>query len=233
MLAERFRSTDEGATPCLVLLCKKPAHGHAKQRLAVTLGQDAALSIAQAMLACALEDLHQWPGARVIAPDHVQHLGWAQSIAGAAHCMAQPDGNLGERLNALDAQLRAWGHRQLLFIGSDCPALRPDDYLHVARRLQCADTVLLGARDGGVVLMASNRSWPDLTHLPWSTHRLASALTHLCRQAGHEVAIVGESFDVDHAQDLVPLAAALRDDERPARRRLRAVLGAPGIRRDE
>ena len=53
------------APPCLVLLCKRPALGHAKQRLAGTLGQEAALSVAQALLACALEDLRQWRGQQI------------------------------------------------------------------------------------------------------------------------------------------------------------------------
>ncbi|AHL75392.1 hypothetical protein CH92_09815 [Stutzerimonas stutzeri] len=222
----------DSATPCLVLLCKRPAPGHAKQRLAATLGQDAALSVAQALLACALEDLRQWPGQQVIAPDHRQHLSWAQSLNGEALCRAQRDGNLGERLNGLDQQLRGEGLHQLMFIGSDCPALRPADYLHVTQLLQRFDTILINARDGGVVLMASNRPWPDLRSLPWSTHRLGSALAQRCRQAGHSVAIAGESFDIDHAEDLSHLAAVLRDDRRPARQALHAALERLGIGSD-
>ncbi len=218
--------------PCLVLLCKRRAPGHTKQRLAATLGQDAALSVAQALLDCALEDLQQWPGPRVIAPDKVQHLIWAQSLDGEASCMAQPDGNLGERLNELDRKLRDEGQRQLIFIGSDCPVLKPSDYLHVAQLLQRLDTVLIDARDGGVVLMASNQPWPSLAALPWSTDRLGAALAQLCRQAGHKVAIAGESFDIDHAEDLSRLVAELRDDVRPARRRLHATLERLGIRSD-
>ena len=220
------------APPCLVLLCKRPALGHAKQRLAATLGQEAALSVAQALLACALEDLRQWRGQQVIAPDHRQHLSWAQSLAGEALCMAQGDGNLGERINALDHGLRSDGQHSLIFIGSDCPALRPADYLHVAQLLQRFDTVLFAARDGGVVLMASNRPWPDLQPLPWSSPPLGDALELRLGQSGHSVAIAGESFDIDHAEDLAHLAAVLREDSRPARQALHATLEALGIGSD-
>jgi glycosyltransferase A (GT-A) superfamily protein (DUF2064 family) len=220
------------AIPCLVLLCKRPAPGHAKQRLAATLGEDAALSVAQALLACALEDLKHWLGPRAIAPDQAQHLTWAQSLDGAAFCVAQADGNLGERLNELDRMLRDEGQHQLMFIGSDCPALRPADYRQVAQLLQRFDTVLFNARDGGVVLLASNRPWPDLRHLPWSTNRLGSTLAQLCRESGHSVVIAGESFDIDHAEDLAPLATVLRDDLRPARQALLATLEHLGIRSD-
>ncbi|MFL9813253.1 DUF2064 domain-containing protein [Stutzerimonas sp. VN223-3] len=220
------------AAPCLVLLCKRPALGHAKQRLAATLGQQSALVVAQALLNCALEDLRQWPGTRVIAPDQEQHLTWASSLGGEATCIAQSDGNLGQRLNELDRQLRHEGRRQLIFIGSDCPALLPDDYRTVSDLLQSFDTVLLGARDGGVVLMASNLPWPDLVALPWSTDHLGSSLAQLCRHDGHSVVIAGESFDIDHAEDLSHLATTLLGDDRPARRQLLCLLQRLGIGSD-
>lgn len=224
--------TFDPAEPCLVLVCKRPAPGHAKQRLAATLGQQAALQAAQALLACALEDLQQWPGPTAIAPDNPQHLGWSQTLIPHATCVAQGEGNLGERLNALDRTLRSAGQHRLMYIGSDCPALRQCDYLHVAALLQRFDTVLMPARDGGVVLMASSRPWPDLHDLPWSTERLGSSLAQLCRAAGYSVAVAGETFDIDHAEDLRELPEALRDDCRPARQALLATLERLGIRSD-
>src|SRR5699024_3497894 len=83
--------TFDPAEPCLVLVCKRPAPGHAKQRLAATLGQQAALQAAQALLACALEDLQQWPGPTAIAPDNLQHLSWSQTLNPHATCVAQGD----------------------------------------------------------------------------------------------------------------------------------------------
>lgn len=218
--------------PGLVLLCKRPSLGHAKQRLAASLGQQHALILAQALLDCALEDLRDWRGPRFIAPDAAAHLPWAESLGTEAHCVAQVEGNLGQRLNALDRRLREQGLRQLVFIGSDCPALRPDDYRQVRMLLQEHDTVLLDASDGGVVLMASNLPWPNLMALPWSTERLGEALAQRCRQAGQQVAIAGRSFDIDHASDLPLLQQALQDDPRPARHQLLAILNRPEIQVD-
>lgn len=228
MTVEQNEAEQTGKS-CLVLLCKRPSLGHAKQRLAMTVGPERALDIANALLGCALEDLHQWDGKRVIAPDQVQHLAWASSLGGDARCIAQSDGNLGQRLNELDRELRDQGQRQLIFIGSDCPALVPADYRKVSDLLNAFDTVLLDAHDGGVVLMASNRPWPNLAALPWSTERLGDSLAQLCRQAGHSVAIAGASFDIDHAEDLPNLAHALLSDTRPARCRLLGVLERLGI----
>lgn len=216
--------SDSPAT--LVLVCKRPAPGHGKQRLAAGLGAEQALTIAERLLDCALEDLAHWPGATVIAPDRAEHRDWAHQVAPQARCLAQLWGNLGERLNALDRTLRAAGHRRLVFIGSDAPGLDESHYQAVRAALREVDTVLLAARDGGVVLMASNRPWPELATLPWSTPELGRALATACRQAGHALRVCGKSFDVDEPADLARARHALADDPRPARRRLVQVLAA-------
>lgn len=224
--------TDSGHFPCLVLLCKRPALGHSKQRLAAQVGPLEAFEIAKRLLDCALEDLQDWPGPKVVAPDHPQHLSWGRVQCPQALCLPQHDGNLGQRLNHLDARLRQRGLRRLIYIGSDCPALLPRDYRKVARLLKCCDTVLLMAQDGGVVLMASNRPWPDLGALPWSTEHLGQALASCCQRAGHSLMLAGERCDVDQREDLQALADTLAQDARPARVRLRAALHAREVLAD-
>lgn len=204
----------------LVLICKRPALGHGKQRLAVQIGVERALDIAEHLLGCALEDLRSWPGPVVISPDQRDACDWAIQQAPQALCLAQAAGNLGERINNLDHSLRGLGHRQLLYIGSDAPALTSDDYRRVHTALETQDTVLVAARDGGVVLMASNLPWPDLAALPWSTPELGQALADACRRVGHAVALCGESFDIDEQADLPLAVQALAEDPRAARRRL-------------
>ena len=210
--------------PSLVLLCKRPAPGHSKQRLAQQLGEQSALQVALGLLDCAVEDLQQWPGPKVLAPDHAQHLAWGQALCPPAQCLPQGEGNLGQRLNDLDRRLRQQGQRSLLFIGSDCPALSAADYQRVTELLAQCDTVLLMAEDGGVVLLASNRPWPDLSELPWSTAQLGAALIDCCRAAGHSLQLAGELFDIDHQEDLPALLKLLAADLRPARQQLRTVL---------
>ena len=233
MTAKSASENSASDEPCLVLLCKRPALGHSKQRLAAQIGLQPALRVAELLLDCALEDLQQWPAVKVLAPDHAQHLVWAQALCPQALVLAQAEGNLGQRLNDLDQRLRALGQRQLLFIGSDAPALQASDFARVAALLESTDSVLLNARDGGVVLMASKRAWPDLSQLPWSTGQLGKALADCCVDAGHSLQIAGESFDIDHQQDLLLLAKTLQTDQRPARVRLRTSLPAPGATLNE
>lgn len=208
----------------LVLVCKRPASGIGKQRLAASMGREAASCIAEALLACALEDAHDWPGAVVIAPSQTADFAWADALlphkGQKIRVQPQTEGNLGQRLNALDKALRDGGLEQLIYIGSDAPALGVGDYAAACEALLESDVVLKRAVDGGVVLMGSRLAWPTLGGLPWSTASLGSSLARCCGAAGRSVAILPEGFDVDRQDDVVHLLAALKTDQRPARRAL-------------
>ena len=208
-----------------MLVCRRPQLGQGKQRLARSLGPERALAIARSLLDCALEDAAAWPGTLVIAPDSPADGPWAAGLlVRAATVEPQPAGNLGERLNALDAAVRALGHERLLFIGSDAPSLGVPDLLAGAAALEREDVVLIPARDGGVTLMGARRAWPDLAGLPWSDSSLGEALAGCCRAAGLSVTRLPASYDVDQVSDLATALRALAADSRPARRRLHRLL---------
>jgi hypothetical protein len=208
----------------LVLVCKRPAPGIGKQRLAASLGMENAYQIARALLACALEDAAGWPGPVVIAPASAEDAHWAQTVSFAVSSQVavvpQVSGNLGQRLNALDQTLRARGMERLVFIGSDAPGLCAADYTVARTTLLRNDIALIPASDGGVVLMANRRAWPDLSALPWSGDQLGAALLALCHDAGRSVKTFGQGYDVDEFEDFAKLTAWLQQDQRPARRAL-------------
>jgi len=207
--------------PALILVCKKPAPGIGKQRLTARLGIETTQKVADALLACALEDACDWPGPVVIAPANVEDVEWARALSAPATSpvtvVPQGTGNLGQRLNALDQTLRAQGMKQLVFIGSDSPGLDSADYATTREALQHADIVLIPALDGGVVLMANRYAWPDLSPLPWSSDQLGAALINACRNARQTVKTLRPGTDVDEMEDLVRLVSLLQRDSRPAR----------------
>lgn len=206
----------------LILVCKKPAPGIGKQRLAANLGNEMTQKVAEALLACALEDACNWFGPVVIAPASTADIEWARAfsapIPSSVAVVPQIAGNLGQRLNALDKTLRAQGMKQLVFIGSDSPGLDTADYAAARAALQYADIVLIPALDGGVVLMASRCAWPDLSALPWSSDQLGAALIDACHSAKQSVKTLGQGADVDEFGDFVKLINLLKHDQRPARR---------------
>jgi glycosyltransferase A (GT-A) superfamily protein (DUF2064 family) len=211
----------------LVIVCKKPRPGFGKQRLAVRFGARLTYEIAQALLACAFEDARAWPGPVVLSPAQKEDAAWAREqanrIGRACHVLPQIEGNLGQRLNALDRTLRNRGMSRLVFIGSDSPELGLEDYFTVDRQLESSDAVLMPAADGGVVVMANRRCWPDLSALPWSTAGLRVALVDACRKAGISVHLAREGYDIDEPDDFLRLADWLTGDNRPARRALHVL----------
>lgn len=209
----------------LVLVCRRPAPGTGKRRLAAEIGDAQALAIAEGLLAAALEDALAWPGPVVIAPAAARDCDWAAGLLPRdVQVQPQAPGTLGQRLATLDRALRAAGHRALVYIGSDAPALRPADYAATRRLLAGHDVVLAPAADGGVTLMAARTAWPELAGLPWETPALGAALRRACVAAGRTVACLPAGFDVDTGADLLRLRTALRNDPRPARRALLKIV---------
>jgi glycosyltransferase A (GT-A) superfamily protein (DUF2064 family) len=195
-----------------------------KQRIAATLGAAAALKIARALLACAIEDAKQWPGPVVLSPAHREDVGWAQLLLPEAEVVAQPEGNLGQRIITVDNILRQRGHQRILITGTDAPLLSPNFFQIAAAQLDHDDITLSTASDGGVTLMASRCGWPDLSALPWSTEQLNEALFKCCQNAGLKTGYIAPSYDIDRQQDLIKLIKDLKYDPRPARQNLLACV---------
>lgn len=220
---------DAVARLTLVLVFKRPRPGYGKQRLAAEIGAEAACAFASRFLDCAMEDLEEWPGPVVLAPEAGNDAAWATQRLPRATVRVQSSGNLGERLAALDAALRGAGHARLAFIGSDAPALGAAQLEGAASALETHDVALAPAADGGVVLMAARQSWPPLAGLPWSTAALGATLTACCVVAGLSVSRLPGAADVDTAADLRALARDIVGDPRPARRTLLKALETMGL----
>lgn len=212
-------SIDEGIT--LVVFCRRPRPGIGKSRIAAALGAGATAELAGHLLATALEDARAWPGPVIIAPADPRDGGWAaELLPGCADVIAQPAGNLGQRINAVDRAARARGHRRLVFIGSDAPALTPGFFARARAALGRTDVVLGPADDGGLTLLGAARPWPELVSLPWSSQRLGEEVHRACRERGLRVELLERSYDVDRAAQLERLERDLSRDPRPARRAL-------------
>jgi hypothetical protein len=207
-----------GADACLVLMLKAPARS--KGRLAAQMGH-AAHEAAEKLWACAYEDALAWRGAVCFAPASEEDGAWlAGRVRPESLVIVQTAGNLGERINFVNASLAARGIAKQIFIGTDCPEIDPAYLSEAAASLQTHDAVLGPARDGGVVLMGAGRPWPALRDLPWSAATLRERLESRLDEGGWSRATLATLTDVDSREDLPAVAAALRHDTRPARRAL-------------
>lgn len=205
----------------LVIVAKRPKPGQGKQRLAATLGQPSAFEIAQQLFVCTLEDGLSWPGPKVLAISDQADLSWAKNqVPNDWTVLHQTTGNLGERLNMLDAQLRAKGHQHHIYIGTDCPLIHTNYLTEVSAHLQRSDFVIGDAEDGGVVVMANAKPWPDLAPLAWSTSQLGRQLANKVTENNDSLSTVRMLYDIDTQADLVKLQLDLAHDKRSSRIKL-------------
>jgi rSAM/selenodomain-associated transferase 1 len=205
----------------LVLFCRRPELGVGKTRLAASLGIAKTFEIAEALLECAIEDLCQWPGPKVLSPASAKDENYFKNLRlNEVQILTQPEGNLGQKLNRVEMQLRQKGYSSVLFMGSDSPVLSLEQIRETGDLLNKAEVVLKPARDGGVVVMGSNQPWPDLQNLPWSESNLGHELKNLCESHGLKVMQTPESYDIDSKADLQCLQQDLLRDKRESRKAL-------------
>ena len=195
----------------VAVFAKAPVAGEVKTRLAELLGADGAASLHAALTeralataaAARLGDVELW-----CAPD-TRHPFFAE-CAGRfrATLRAQPEGDLGARMNA--AFRRAHGNgRRLLVIGSDCPALTVEDLRASAAALETHDAVITPAEDGGYVMLGLAVAVPGLFEgVSWGTSNVMQETRDRLAASGARWKSMRTLWDVDRPEDYARLQGA-------------------------
>ncbi|PYS96487.1 MAG: glycosyltransferase [Acidobacteria bacterium] len=198
----------------LVLFARVPRPGAVKTRLTPWLTPAEALDLHRALLEDSLALLRRAAapcGARpVVSFSEPWHPG-ADDAAGplAAACsgldlLPQRGGDLGERLEAAFADLRAAGDRPVVVIGSDSPTLPAERIVSAFALLRSGAEVVLGpAEDGGFYLIGAGRAGPGLlAGVPWGTRQVLEATERALSGAGVRPVRLPPWYDVDLPADL-------------------------------
>lgn len=211
-------------TAALVLFARHPS-GRVKTRLVPPLTPAQALDLhtacleSTARLAAALPStIDKWLYLTPPARGGRRRL----RLPGGLRLRRQRGRDLGARLQAALAELRARGYRRAVFIGSDSPTLAPRRLRQAFAALQRARAVIGPARDGGYYLIGlrMDAGLPRIFRgISWGTrHAFRQTLARL-RRAGLRTVVLPQGYDVDVPADLKPLRRDL------ARQRRRAHLG--------
>lgn len=196
--------------PGIAILARAPIPGAAKTRLIPSLGARGAAG------------LHAWMLQRTVATARAAGLGPVQLFCagdinhdafiacaddGAIPRHAQAEGDLGERmLSAAEAAATAGG---VIVIGTDCPALTPDLLRRVARELESQQAVVIPAEDGGYVLIAMQRTSPELfAAIRWGEPDVMARTRLRLANLGWHWAEPETLWDIDRPEDLDRLLTA-------------------------
>lgn len=194
------------STAAIAILAKAPVPGLAKTRLIPALGANGAARAQRQFIGQTLHTAQQSHlGAITLwcAPNAQHRRFRALQKHFDVICLAQPSGDLGERMKRCAEHHFAQSNAApLLIIGTDCPILSPGRLAEAARSLHQHDACLIPAEDGGYVLLGLKKMMPEVFEdIDWSTPRVLSQTQERLRQAGASVAILPTLWDVDEPAD--------------------------------
>ena len=190
----------------LAIMAKAPVAGAVKSRLVPPLTAQQAAEFYRALLLDQFEHLSNIAGAEryvFFAPADAEAA--LRPLAGADYAyLPQCEGDLGARMAQVFDDLRRHGHRNIVLIGSDLPAL-PLEYLDAAfARLESSEhRVVLGpSQDGGYYLVGMNRPTPEIfANMSWSHERVLTDTMARLDELGVSYSLLPTWFDLDVAED--------------------------------
>lgn len=196
-----------GVSARLLVFTRFPRPGRTKTRLIPTLGPDGAAILQRAMTAHLVGSWRALLAAGVIL--EIRYEGAASRrqmhrwLGPGLRYAPQGEGNLGERLQRAFAETFRHGVRQVLAVGTDCPALGARLLGEAFEALREAEVVLGPAADGGYYLIGLRRLHPALfDRIPWGSDGVLAVTLERARQHGLNVRLLAELPDVDRPEDL-------------------------------
>ena len=194
---------DAADPPVLAVLTRAPS-SRAKTRLFASLGMPPDPALLTALLLDTLDGAAVPGMRRVVVVTPAPAVDDVRRIVGDVEVIAQPDGDLGERMRATMSVLFAGGAPAVVLIGSDVPHITSATIADACGRLAGdPDALVLGpAADGGYYLIAARRVPEVFSGIEWgSEHVLAQTEQAAAAQRLH-VHRLATLTDVDTADDL-------------------------------
>ena len=202
----------------LTVFAKDPRIGHSKSRLARSIGDEYAFSVAKALLTDTLEMVRTVNGqggadlttSVFYTPDDVAARDRFAAESPSIGYEPQQGAALGERLiNCFDCWFSRHADR-VVVIGTDCPTLGADDVENAFSLLGSADVVLGPATDGGYYLVGVASPQPRLfEEIDWSSADVLTQTVARIREQRLSLKLLPTKSDLDHVEDVRPVFGQL------------------------
>ena len=209
----------------IAMLAKAPVAGRVKTRLVPALTPEAAARVARGCLEISIRRFV--PAVPAPFTLFVEGTSDAELLELAASVrvpiVPQAGADLGARLRAAFAALRAGGADATIAVGSDSPTLDPARIREAVVALESHQAVLGPAEDGGYYLIGVRGDAPGMFEgIPWSTSDVARRTLERAADLGMSVRCLPAWYDVD---DLPSLERAIADVDP----RYRALIELPAL----
>ncbi|MBO6792867.1 MAG: TIGR04282 family arsenosugar biosynthesis glycosyltransferase [Balneolaceae bacterium] len=186
----------------LIIFVKNPVLGTAKTRLAVSIGNEAALVVYLQLLAYTKDvalsiDVNRsvWYSSNIDKNDMWTNEDFTKRL--------QFGDDLGEKMkNAFRKTFEEQNSSAVVIIGSDCAELEPNHIKQAFEELLNSDVVIGPARDGGYYLLGMSKFHPQLFEsISWSTSSVAEQTIEIVNKLGLSYQLLEELNDVDTVED--------------------------------
>jgi len=199
-----------------------------KSRLAVVLGQDAALELYRNFVLDILALIGK-SGVRCRICYHPPGSGETVKnwLGGHLQYTPQEGNDIGERMERAFRRAFSEGASRAVLIGSDIPDLPPDLLLDAFGRLDRTGAVIGPAKDGGYYLIGfrNDAFFPGIFRgMEWSTDTVFSKTLQILEHEQREVSVLPTWQDVDTIDDLKDLMSRNRNGDFSASRTMNCLL---------
>ena len=182
----------------LIIFVRTPELGKVKTRLAVGIGDSAALKVYQRLLARTQKLITQLTDIDVF----VYHTPEIQEWAGVENKI-QTQGDLGERMFSAFESVKKIGYERIVLIGSDCWDLELKHLNQAFELLKDKSLVLGPAKDGGYYLIGTTNPEVILfTGISWSTDLVLEATLEKAKRNSISYDLLETLSDIDFKEDL-------------------------------
>ena len=190
----------------LIVFAREPLPGEVKTRLAVAVGDQAAVNLYDAMVQDVLKTARQLTDIEIVVFwDCEKESLPVLSEKYSCNSRCQVAGNLGQRMQAAFEEMFADGCELCCIIGSDAPDL-PLPYIQEAYQLLATlqvDVVLGPSLDGGYYLLGLRELRPQLfVDISWSTAAVLGQSLIAAQGLGLKSTLLPEWQDIDTVEDL-------------------------------
>ncbi|HYY25250.1 MAG TPA: TIGR04282 family arsenosugar biosynthesis glycosyltransferase [Candidatus Udaeobacter sp.] len=207
----------------LAIMAKAPKAGQVKTRLLPALSAKQAAELCRALIKDQLEHLQTLTVADLyLAFTPAKAAPLVKQLAPPPfRLICQEGDDLGERMKRLFEHLRALGHKNIVLIGSDLPALPSLFFDEAYAYLQSptARAVLGPSRDGGYYLIGLNQSLPQIFEaMAWSHDQVLEQTRVKLASLRIDTLLLPLWFDIDTPDDLRRLKSQFDLDASLAKR---------------
>ena len=194
---------DAADAPVVAVLTRAPS-SRGKTRLFASLGVPPDPSLLTALLLDTLDGAAVPGVRRVVVVTPASACDEVRGIVGDVEVIAQPDGDLGERMRATMTTLFARGAPAVALIGSDLPHLTAATIADACALVaKDPDALVLGpATDGGYYLVAARRVPDVFSGITWGSAQVLEQTERAAAAGRFHVYHLPTLADVDTAQDL-------------------------------